>query len=155
VGMSLYLDGALAATSPSVTSAQAYNGWWRIGENNLLNWPDQPGSFYLNGEIDEIGIFNRPLAFTEIQSIYNAASAGMCNGLIFDAAPPGLQWTQNGLRLQLGGPTELGPIVIYASTNLSSWTPIYTNPPAASPIQFLDSSATNFRARFYRAAPQQ
>jgi hypothetical protein len=45
-------------------------------------------------------------------------------------------------------------VVIYASTNLHLWTPIYTNPPTTGAIQFLDSSATNYPLRFYRAAEQ-
>jgi hypothetical protein len=153
-GAALYVDGLLLTNSLSVNTAQVYNGWWRIGENNLNGWPDQPSSYYFNGQIDEISIFNRPLAVFEVQSIYNAASAGMCNGLVFDTSPTGLQWTTNGLQLQLYGPTELGPAVISVSSNLESWTPIYTNPPAASPIQFLDTAATNVPIRFYRAAQQ-
>jgi hypothetical protein len=153
-GTSLYVDGVLTGNNPTATSAQNYNGWWRIGENNLGGWPGEPSSWYFKGQIDEVSIFNRALSAGEVQSIYNAASAGMCNGLIFDTSPTGLRWTQNGLQLWVSGHTELGPVVIYASSNLVSWTPIYTNPPAASPIQFLDITARNFRTRFYRAASQ-
>jgi PKD repeat protein len=153
-GISLYVDGVLAGTNPAANSAASYNGYWIIGENNLGGWPFQPSSYYFKGEIDEISIFRRALSASEVQSIYVAASAGMCNGLIFDTSPAGLRWTKSGLELQLDGLTELGPVVIYASSNLVSWTPIYTNPPIASPIQFLDPTATNLPFRFYRAAQQ-
>lgn len=153
-GISLYVDGVLVGNNLAANSAAIYNGYWIIGENNLGSWPFQPSSYYFNGKIDEISIFNRALSATEVQSIYNAASAGMCNGLIFDTSPTGLRWTQNGLQLRVSGRTELGPVVIYASSNLVSWTAIYTNPPAASPIQFIDTIAKNLRTRFYRAASQ-
>jgi len=43
---------------------------------------------------------------------------------------------------------------IQASTNLTTWLPIYTNLPMTNVIQFLDPAATNYRARFYRAVEQ-
>jgi hypothetical protein len=40
--------------------------------------------------------------------------------------------------------------VLYASTNLVNWEPIYTNPPSSFALDFVDGTATN-SARFYRA----
>jgi len=65
-----------------------------------------------------------------------------------------VQWTNGGFMLQLNGTNTFGPTIIYASTNLMSWTPLYTNPPTPNPIQFLDTSATNIPDRFYRAVEQ-
>lgn len=65
----------------------------------------------------------------------------------------GLQLTNTGALIQLNGSNNFGPVTIYASTNLGNplaWIPIYTNPATSGPIQFLDTSATNFQARFYR-----
>jgi hypothetical protein len=66
----------------------------------------------------------------------------------------GLQLTNGGFLIQLNGTNSLAPVTIYASTNLSSWVLIYSNPPTSGPIQFLDTSATNYRARFYRIFEQ-
>ncbi len=66
----------------------------------------------------------------------------------------GLQWTSTGFLIQLNGTNSLAPVTIYASTNLFSWIPIYTNAPTNGPIQFLDTSATNYRARFYHIFEQ-
>jgi uncharacterized delta-60 repeat protein len=41
--------------------------------------------------------------------------------------------------------------VIEASSNLTDWTPIYTNTAPASPLDFIDTNAARFRQRFYRA----
>ena len=65
------------------------------------------------------------------------------------------KWTPNGFLLSLSGNNDLGATTILATTNLlSPWTPIYTNPPTTGVIQFLDTDATNYRTRFYRAVEQ-
>jgi hypothetical protein len=64
------------------------------------------------------------------------------------------QRTSGGFMLQLNGNNSLGTIVIYASTDLMSWTPIYTNPPTTNIIQYLDTFSTNYPVRFYRAVEQ-
>jgi hypothetical protein len=62
--------------------------------------------------------------------------------------------TTNGLQLRLNGVFASQSVVIYASTDLLSWLPILTNPPATGSVLFLDSSATNRPRRFYRATEQ-
>ena len=62
-----------------------------------------------------------------------------------------IQLTNGGARLQLNGNNNLGPVVIYASPNLASWTPIYTNPPTPGAIVYVDSGATNIPTRYYDA----
>jgi hypothetical protein len=38
----------------------------------------QESTFVMDGEIDEVQVFNRDLSASEIQAIYNAGSAGIC-----------------------------------------------------------------------------
>jgi hypothetical protein len=73
--------------------------------------------------------------------------------LTFNNTPAGTKWTGNGFQLQLDGLTGSG-LVIYATSNLLTWTPIYTNPTATGSLQFIDSGATNFIHRYYRAVEQ-
>jgi alpha-tubulin suppressor-like RCC1 family protein len=70
------------------------------------------------------------------------------------ANPPGTGLLANGFNLQLGGLSGHGNIVLYASTNLTDWDPILTNDPATGTLILLDSGATNFSGRFYRAQEQ-
>ena len=79
-GLSFYVDGVLVGTNPAANVAAIYSGWWRIGEDNLNNWPFQPSSYYFKGQIDEVAIFNRVLSPAEVYVIYAAGSAGMCSG---------------------------------------------------------------------------
>jgi hypothetical protein len=48
--------------------------------------------------------------------------------------------------------TGQGVIVLEASSNLTQWTPIYTNPAAFGAAPFIDSAAGNYPFRYYRAA---
>ena len=42
-GMKLFVDGQLVGALPDNTS-QAYNGYWRVGGDNLASWPSRPSS---------------------------------------------------------------------------------------------------------------
>jgi hypothetical protein len=61
----------------------------------------------------------------------------------------GGQYGAGGFLLELNGTNNRGAVIIYASTNLTAWAPIYTNAPTNGPIWFLDSAATNDPFRFY------
>jgi len=63
--------------------------------------------------------------------------------------------TSGGLQLRLKGLTGQGPVIIYASTNLVVWEPIFTNAAAAGTLEFRDASATNAPWRFYRATEKR
>jgi hypothetical protein len=78
-GACLYVDGVLAASNPAFTSSYAYNGWWRIGEDNLTGWPFGPNSYYFNGNIDEVILCNGALSASQVAMIYQAGSDGICD----------------------------------------------------------------------------
>ena len=60
------------------------------------------------------------------------------------ASGPGASFTFSGLAGQT--------IVIDASTDLTTWTPLFTNSTTSTnPVSFTDSAATNLPARYYRA----
>ena len=68
-------------------------------------------------------------------------------------------FAENGIRLSAGTAvlqlTHLagqGSIVLEASSNLSQWGPILTNPPAFGQLQLIDPRASNFPQRYYRVA---
>ena len=74
--------------------------------------------------------------------------------MMFNAGLTNLVMTTNGLKLELDSVYAANSVVIFASTDLVSWLPIFTNPPAAGSVLFLDSAATNAALRFYRAQEQ-
>jgi hypothetical protein len=65
-----------------------------------------------------------------------------------------MQMTINGFQFQISGLDGSGSVVVYASTNLIDWQPIFTNPAFDGTLLFLDPAATNFVSRFYRIGEQ-
>jgi hypothetical protein len=72
--------------------------------------------------------------------------------LRFDTSSEGLLITNSILHLRLLGASGLGPVVIYASSDLVSWQPIFTNAPIIGPLEFTDPGTRDQPARFYRAS---
>jgi hypothetical protein len=58
-GGRLYVDGVLVASNAGWTTAEAFNGYWRIGWDNLNGWgtATDPADFGLDGTIDEAAVF--------------------------------------------------------------------------------------------------
>ncbi|MDJ0337979.1 PKD domain-containing protein [Cryobacterium sp. PH31-O1] len=77
-GMSLYVDGALAAQRADTKSAAPIQGYWRIGGDNLSGWTSRPASDYIAADIDEVAVYNTALS----------ASAVARHNLIGRSGPP-------------------------------------------------------------------
>ena len=68
-GMYLYVDGKEVGYN-SNTAAQAYNGYWRLGYDNLNGWPNAPTSDYFQGNIDEVFINNTDALSASQAAVY-------------------------------------------------------------------------------------
>ena len=73
-GMTLYVDGQSVATNPQ-TQAQSYNGFWRIGGDNLSGWG--ANNAYFAGTIDEAAIYPTVLTPAQVQAHYFASPAAV------------------------------------------------------------------------------
>jgi len=69
----------------------------------------------------------------------------------FRASPTNVLISTNGFHLTLDGVLTTNPVVIFGSTNLLNWVPLFTNSATTGSVHFLDFTATNLPARFYRA----
>jgi hypothetical protein len=69
-GMALYVDGARAASSTN-TVAQNYNGYWRIGGDNLNLWPSRPTSDYFKGTVDDAAVYPSALSAAQVTEHFN------------------------------------------------------------------------------------
>jgi PKD repeat protein len=111
--MRLYVDGALVKANAAYTTAQNLTGYWRVGEDNLNAWPDQPSSSYFAGSIDEVAVYSTALPATEIANQYTLATGNQPN------TPPTAAFTSgiNGAVVTVDGSTSTdsqGPIASYA-----------------------------------------
>ncbi len=68
-GMKLYIDGNLVASNAAVTSAQVYNGYWRVGFDAIGGWTNTPSSYSFAGTIDDVRIFARELSAAEVSAL--------------------------------------------------------------------------------------
>ncbi|MFN8168199.1 MAG: PKD domain-containing protein [Candidatus Nanopelagicales bacterium] len=66
-GMVLYVDGKKVATNSATTSSAAYNGFWRVGGDNLTSWASKPTSNYINGTIDDVAVYPTALTFEQVR----------------------------------------------------------------------------------------
>ncbi|WP_421732521.1 alkaline phosphatase [Cellulomonas sp.] len=92
-GMELYLDGVLVATNPNVTFAQAYDGYWRIGGDNLGGWPNV-GSTSFVGTIDDVSVYGRQLDLVDVVRHQGLGATGVVPNL-----PPITKFTVTGGEL--------------------------------------------------------
>ncbi|ROR67373.1 PKD repeat protein [Agrococcus jenensis] len=73
-GIALYVDGARVAQDATVTTAQNYAGYWRIGGDNLNGWPAQPSSASFRGAIDEVAVYSTALSSSQVSTHYAVGS---------------------------------------------------------------------------------
>jgi hypothetical protein len=59
----------------------------------------------------------------------------------------------NGFQLHVTGVTGAN-FIVYASSNLVNWTPVYTNTSLLGTADYTDTAAASFGARYYRVLVQ-
>ena len=78
----MYLDGTLLTTLVGSSNAGTLINTGTGRNVNLgrchMNSCTLNGAFFLQGELDEVEIFNRQLSSLEIQAIYQVGSLGKC-----------------------------------------------------------------------------
>lgn len=56
-GMRLWVDGMLVGSRDDVTSGQGFEGFWRVGGDNLNGWTNRPNSSFLAGDIALVSLY--------------------------------------------------------------------------------------------------
>ena len=106
--MKLYLDAQLIGSN-TVTGAQNYTGFWRIGGDRTWN----STSSYFAGTIDEAAVYPTVLSAQRINAHYKASGRTLANVLPTAAFTS----TANGLTLSVDGSTSTdfeGPVASYS-----------------------------------------
>jgi hypothetical protein len=82
----LYVNGQFQG-QVAAPNAQYYNGHWPVyfGTTGESYWDGK-----LNGMLDEVSFYNRPLSNNEIAAIYNAGAGGKCKGTSTGGNPPAI-----------------------------------------------------------------
>jgi large repetitive protein len=72
-GEKLYIDGTLVASDATVTTGQAdATAYWRWGYSAFGFWSPQPTSFFFNGSLDEIAVYNAQLTDAAVAADFAA-----------------------------------------------------------------------------------
>ncbi|WP_218160885.1 PKD domain-containing protein [Arthrobacter sp. ov118] len=85
----LFVDGVSQGTN-TPTVAQGYDGYWRVGADNLNGWPNQPASRAMVGSIDEVAIYPIQLTSSDVQWHYSLGSGNKAPVASFSPACTGL-----------------------------------------------------------------
>ena len=91
-GMALYIDGVRVAAN-TTTGAQSFQGYWRIGGDNLTGWASRPTSNYFAGNLDETAIYPSVLTTAKVADHYRLSGrtlAGDAADTQAPSAPAGL-----------------------------------------------------------------
>lgn len=75
-GMRFYVDGALVGGRSDITSAQGYNGYWKVGGDNTGGWPNGGSSNYLSGTIADVAVYPTALSLDAVARHYAASGRG-------------------------------------------------------------------------------
>jgi alpha-tubulin suppressor-like RCC1 family protein len=115
---------------------------------DLTHWNQIWSSPATVGSLD----FTSPLFMFGGQRFFRAAEAVAAGPIRISLETSSRQAGTGNSPLRVSGLTALGPVTIFASSNLVNWEPIFTNPPTKGLLRYLDASATAPQARFYRAS---
>lgn len=73
-GLTIYVDGQASGTETNGTSAQEFEGFWRICGDSLSGWPNATGKAAFVGSVDEVAVYNKALTAEEVQQHYAAGN---------------------------------------------------------------------------------
>ncbi len=71
-GVKLYVDGLLEGSDEATTSAQGYNGYWRVGGDNFGGWPSTGSSQNVAGTIDDVSVYPTALTSAQVRNHYTS-----------------------------------------------------------------------------------
>lgn len=71
-GMRLYLNGALVASDPTVTTSWPYFGYWRFGYDSLTGWATPTPSSFFHGSMRFAAAYSTVFTQAQVTAHYNA-----------------------------------------------------------------------------------
>ena len=78
VGQRLYVDGELVDSAPTVTTAESYAGYWKVGCGNLSGWHNgrsttvYNGPSYFTGQLQFAAVYTVALTADQVKEHFKA-----------------------------------------------------------------------------------
>jgi alpha-tubulin suppressor-like RCC1 family protein len=120
-----------------------------LASTNLADWIPLHTNLPVFGSLDYLDRTSTNFA----QRFYRATESDLALGPLRITS---LQPAANGaVQLDVAGLTGLGPVWVWASSNLLDWQPVLTNPPQIGPWRFTEGAGDSHPVRFYRVQEQR
>jgi alpha-tubulin suppressor-like RCC1 family protein len=120
-----------------------------LASTNLSDWTPLHTNLPVFGSLDYLDRTSTNFA----QRFYRATESDLALGPLRITS---LQPAANGaVQLDVAGLTGLGPVWVWASSNLLDWQPVLTNPPQIGPWRFTEGAGDSHPVRFYRVQEQR
>jgi hypothetical protein len=152
---SLTFDGSRLTWMRGGASPEVWRATFEYSPDGGISWTDIGGVIRIPGGWQLTGLA-LPTNTTFRARGYTVGGYGNGSGWFVETvlrqplAISDLHYSANGrFGFRAGGPAGQ-IVVIEASTNLRTWTPLQTNTLGAAPLSFTDLQAALFRTRFYR-----
>ncbi len=171
-GQSLYVDGALAATTVTgTTSAWNYTGYWTLGWGSEKSatpaWTDTPTSAYFTGTLADFAVIPSQLTLSQVGTLYAAtASQSVYNAAVATFAPTSF-WPMNdvGSTPYSGALPTLSAVALKfydqsghannaSATNAALVTTAQTGPLGATAVSLSGASGSDIYAATSSASSQ-
>jgi uncharacterized repeat protein (TIGR03803 family) len=142
---------ALGGTAIFTVAASALSCQWQFNGVPIPNATNFAVT-NLNVQIANAGAYQAVLGNNYGSVTSSAANLNITNIPVSFAAGPGaIQYAGGQLTVVITNLTGQGSVIIARSTNLTVWTPVFTNPPGFGQFQFMDVGAGGHPSAFYRA----
>jgi hypothetical protein len=141
---------ALRSTATFSIGAAATACQWQFDGANIPNATNLSLT-NINIQITNAGLYQAIVSNAFGWATSSVASLNITNVPVSFATRGELEYAGGQFGLLVTNLTGQGSVVIDASSDLKTWVPIITNPPAFGLFPFTDSSAGGYSSRFYRA----
>jgi hypothetical protein len=143
--------GGAASFSVSASGTATLDYQWQFNGVNVPGATSSTLSFSAAQAAD--AGFYQVVISNAIGTMTSSAAALNVTGVpvSFVTGGGGIQASNGAITLALTNLTGQGQVVVEASSDLSQWTPVFTNASAFGGFQFTDNISTNLPSRYYRA----
>ena len=142
------LVGTVATFSVVATGTRPFSYQWRRGSTNLAG---ATTSIIQIGNVQAADAGNYAVVVTNIIGSVTSQVATLTVVGKPGIDPKALALTNGIFSLRITNTLPGSPVIIEASSNLVQWTPIRTNTPAGSVLDYSEAVPPDRRARFFRA----
>ncbi len=139
-GMRLYVDGVLVGTNATKT-AQQFNGYWKVGGDQLNSWPGSHTSNFFSGSLDEVAVYEKALSPARVFEHYKQGRGTVTDNQA-PTAPTGLAATANSSKVSLSWNASSDNMLVTGYEVHRSMQANFT-PSQATLVALVDGSSTS------------